>query len=51
MWELNWVVTPADGPFVGSVSLFIFEKVLRNQEIGIYREKFYSYIPFSSVFC
>lgn len=20
--ELNWVVTPADGPFVGSVSLF-----------------------------
>lgn len=25
-WKLNWVVTPADGPCIGSVSLFIFAK-------------------------
>ena len=25
-WELIWVVTPADGPCIGSVSLFIFRE-------------------------
>ena len=27
IWELNWVVTPADGPCFGSVSLFLFGAV------------------------
>ena len=34
-WELIWVVTPADGPCIGNVSLFIFAKAMSGSEVTL----------------